>query len=130
MLVHPQELIVSCCLYFILCMIYLHFSFIGDLDTLLNLDDAIEIFDEIVDVKDKSENLGLLLELPLALRSSLQQQYSNPEVHLLHIIIEFLKIKEPKPTWRVIIDALTHPLLHYDELAQEIKRKYLFPEVC
>ena len=97
---------------------------VGSLDSIMDPDDATEILQEIVEVKDKSETFGHLLRVPRVLLYSFRQEYNDPQDHLLHVIDEFLKGVNPRPTWRVIIDALRHPLLKYYELAQEIENKH------
>lgn len=77
-----------------------------------------------MEVKHRSEMLGHLLKVPRVLLHYLQQEYSDPQDHLLHVVDEFLKGVDPRPTWRAIIDALRHPLLRFHKLAQEIEKKY------
>ena len=43
---------------------------------------------------------------------SIQSGYRHPRERLLHIIILFLSQAEPKPTWRVIVDALKSPAVN------------------
>ena len=87
-------------------------------------DDAIEILQELVDVKDKSEMLGHLLRVPRVLLYSFRQEYSDSQDHLLHVIDEFLKGIDPRPTWRVVINALRHPQLKFYKLVEVIEKKY------
>lgn len=98
--------------------------YVGDLDTVMDLNDAIDILQELDEVKADSEVLGHLLRVPRVLLYSFRQEYIDPQDHLLHVIDEFLKGVDPKPTWRVIIGALRHPQLRYRKLAEEIERKY------
>jgi hypothetical protein len=96
----------------------------SSLDSIMDPDDATEILQEIVEVKDKSETFGHLLRVPRVLLYSFRQEYNDPQDYLLHVIDEFLNGVNPRPTWRVIIDALRHPLLKYYELAREIESKH------
>ena len=97
---------------------------VGGLDSLLHSESIIEILQEIVGVKAKSETLGLLLEVPRRVVVSLHKEYRDRQDCLLHIIDQFLNGHRPRPTWRVIITALRHPLLNYCKLAVEIERKF------
>ena len=49
---------------------------------------------------------------------SILQQYRDPRDQLFHIIDEFVRQVEPKPTWRTILEALRSPLIGEASLAQ------------
>ena len=104
--------------------LYLCLSCIGGLDSLLYGDDAIEILQEIVSIKAKYEIFGFLLKVPRVIICSLKDEYRDPQDCLLHIIDEFLNGDSPRPTWRVIITVLRHPLLNYCKLALQIERTF------
>ena len=90
----------------------------------LNEDDAVEIATELLDVQNQSKLLGRVLKLNRATVNSICVQFSNPEERLLHIIDEFVKQVDPRPTWRVIVEALRNPLINNPALAQELEKKY------
>ena len=98
--------------------------YIGGLDSVLDPNNAMDILQELAVVKAKSEVLGHLLRVPRVLLYSFRQEYTDPQNHLLHVIDEFLKGIDPRPTWRAIIGALRHPQLNYHKLAEEIEKKY------
>ena len=97
--------------------------FIGD--AVFQPDDAILILQEIIEVKEKYFVFGLLLKVESNVMYSIHYQHSDPEDCLLQVIEEFMKQAEPEPTWRVIINILSHPLLNYTELAQKIEREFM-----
>ena len=109
----------SCALSYFILTVYP--PCIGGLDSRLYQDDAVEILQKLILVKDKYEIFGLLLKVP---QLSPQRQHSDPQDGLLQVIDEFLKGTDPRPTWKVIINVLRHPLLQYHELAMKIERKY------
>ena len=93
-------------------------------DRLLSPDDVPDVMCEIFDVRTKSDKFGRVLKLPKATVDSIYQQYSDPQDRLFAVLDEFVKQVEPPPTWRVIVEALRHPLIGQHRLAQEIESKY------
>ena len=74
-------------------------------------------------MKAKSDIFGRLLQLSRVTVNLIHRQYSDPQDRLLQVIDEFLQ-QNQDPTWRVITNALKHPLLNYHELAENIEMKY------
>ena len=96
-------------------------------EVLLTRYDVVEIVVELLPVQTKSMLLGRLVGLPTATIDVILDQNKNDlEKQLFWIIEEFVKQTEPRPTWRVILNALRNPLLRKDHLAREIEGK-LFP---
>ena len=96
-------------------------------EVLLTRYDVVEIVVELLPVQTKSMLLGRLVGLPTATIDVILDQNKNDlEKQLFWIIEEFVKQTEPRPTWRVILNALRSPLLRKDHLAREIEGK-LFP---
>ena len=96
-------------------------SAVSDLDETLKPDGVTEIVDELVEAQNKSFWLGLKLKLPLHEVEAIHKQYSDPQERLLRILIRFTKQVDPKPTWRVIIDALRTPGIGLPALAKRIE---------
>ena len=88
--------------------------------------DVPEIAREILDAQIHSEMLGRVLKLPKSTVDAILKQYSDPKDQLFHVIDEFVKQVEPRPTWRVIADALRDPLVGIPNLAKRIEEKYCF----
>ena len=93
-------------------------------DATLNDDDAMQIVCEIHEVQTKSATLGRLLKVKKTTVDSIHQQYSDPQERLVRVIDEFLKQVEPRPTWRIIANALRSSLINLPALAKKIEEKY------
>ncbi|CAI8044591.1 hypothetical protein GBAR_LOCUS24716, partial [Geodia barretti] len=92
----------------------------------LTPDDASDVVDELVEANTKSFPLGLFL-LPTAKVEAIHAQFKNPQDRLTHIIIEFLKQAEPRPTWRAIVNALRSPSVALTALARKLEAAH-FPD--
>ena len=57
---------------------------------------------------------------------AIQATYQQPKDRLLHIIIAFLNQTEPRPTWRVIVNALKSPVVDLTALASRVEAAH-FP---
>ena len=79
-----------------------------------------------MEAKTKSFSLGLRL-LPTSKVEAIHVQFHNPQERLTHIIIEFLKQAEPRPTWRVIVNALRSPSVALTALARKLEASH-FPD--
>ena len=82
--------------------------------------DAAEVVEELLPAQNKSYELGLKLNLPPYEVENTHSSYSKQEKRLLHVIMQFLNQAEPRPTWRVIIDALRSRLVNLPQLGQEL----------
>ena len=56
-------------------------------------------------------------------------KHQDPKVRLYHIIIAFLGQAEPRPTWRVIVDALGSPVVNLTALAERVEAAH-FPDLA
>ena len=93
-------------------------------DSTLDESDIYDIYDELYDVRASSMALGLALGVPKPTVEAIHMDYRDRGEQLLHVIAEFLKQKEPRPTWRVIVSALRSPLITARVLAKKIEVKY------
>ena len=87
----------------------------------LQPDDARIILEALLDAQNHSFMLGLMLNLPVREVEAIFTKYSDPCDRLLHIIIAFLRQAEPRPTWRVIVDALGSPIVNLTALARRVE---------
>ena len=55
-------------------------------------------------------------------------KYQDPKDRLYHIILAFLRQAEPRPTWRVIVDALRSPIVNLTALAERVEAAH-FPDL-
>ena len=91
------------------------------LNKTLTHDDVTELTGRLLEISTKSVVFGRLLELPKATIDAIHLQYTDPQGRLFHLLDEFAKQVEPKPTWRVILGALRDPLMGEHSLAQSIE---------
>ena len=80
--------------------------------------------EELLEAQNKSKFLGLKLNLPTHVVEGIHDQYSDPQTRLLNVIEEFLRQVEPRPTWRVIVEALRSPAVKLPRLALRLEEKY------
>ena len=97
-------------------------------DDTLHEDDAVNILEALLEAQNRSFELGLKLKLPVYEVEAICERYSNPRDRLLHIILAFLRRAEPRPTWRVIVDALRSPIINLPALARRVEAAH-FPDL-
>ena len=85
------------------------------------------IFEEILPAQNRSFELGLKLGLPHHEVVAIHSTYSDPRSRLLHVILAVLNQAEPRPTWRVIVDALRSPAVNLPRLADKMEAAH-FPQ--
>ena len=95
-------------------------------DETLKQEYAIHILEELLEAQNQSYYFGLKLNLPLHKVKSFHTTHSLPQDSLFHVITEFLNQVEPRPTWRVIIDALRSPTVGLYQLAKRLEESH-FP---
>ena len=86
---------------------------------------VITILEKLLPAQTKSYELGLKLNLPDFVVKGIHDTYSDPQTHLLHVLMEFWNQVEPKDTWRVIVDALRSPVIRLPQLASELEVAYI-----
>ena len=96
-------------------------------DKTLDQRDVADVVREIIDVQTKSEILGRVLKLSKTKVGSIHHQRSDTQKCLIDVIDEFVTQLEPRPTWRVIVNALKNPLIGQTRLAEEIEKKLRGP---
>lgn len=75
----------------------------------------------LLDAKHKVYDLGLKLKVPHSELTSICKVHQDPQEQLTAIINYFLKQIEPRPTWRLIVEALRSPLVGLPRLAKEVE---------
>ena len=73
---------------------------------------------------NKAYMLGLAFELPPHEVYAIKKTYPDPQEFLLQVILAFLRRAEPRPTWRVIVDA---PAVNLTALARRVEAVH-FPD--
>ena len=88
--------------------------------------DAARILEELLDAQNSARLLGLMLNVKPRDVEAILNKHQDPKVRLYHIIIAFLGQAEPRPTWRVIVDALGSPVVNLTALAERVEAAH-FP---
>lgn len=78
------------------------------------------MLEELLEAQNHSYTLGLRLGLSVADVERIHSKSSDSRERLLQIVVEFLKGVQPRPTWRVITEALRSPAVNLPALAQRI----------
>ena len=86
------------------------------------------ILEELLEAQNQSFTFGLKLKLPVHDVKAICARFSEPRKQLLHIIISFLEQAEPRPTWRVIVDALRSDAVGLTALARRVEKAH-FPDL-
>ena len=97
------------------------------MDDTLSPDDAGNVLEELFDAKPKAHLLGLMMNVKPSDVDATQATYQQPEDRLLQIIKIFLQQAEPRPTWRVIVEALRSPVVGLTALARRVEEAH-FPD--
>ena len=92
----------------------------------LKSDDVSEILDELVEAQNQSYVLGLKL-LPQHEVEAIHCRYQDPLERLLRILLAFTRQIQPRPTWRVIVEALRSPSVNLPALAARVEATH-FPD--
>ena len=87
----------------------------------MKTDEAVDILEEILEAQNVSYVLGLKLKLPQHVVEAIHSTHLRPRERLLHVLIEFTRLAEPRPTWRVIVDALRTPAVNLPRLADKVE---------
>ncbi|CAI8041778.1 hypothetical protein GBAR_LOCUS23179 [Geodia barretti] len=91
------------------------------LDKTLTEADTEEIVENLASAHTQSFVLGIRFNLPLHEVEAIHSEYLDIHGRFLQIILAFLKQQNPKPTWRVIIEALRSPIVNLPGLADELE---------
>ena len=93
------------------------------LDMMLTEANADEIFEKLLPAQKESYKLGLKL-LPMSEVSRITSANVDEQEKLRQVIATFLRQKEPKPTWREIVEALRSPSVNLPDLATKLERAH------
>ena len=91
------------------------------MDETLKPEDAGKILEELLDAQNHAHLLGLMMNVKPRDVEAIQMTYQQPKDRLLHIIIIFLQQAEPRPSWKVIVDALKSPVVGLTALARRVE---------
>ena len=93
----------------------------------LTPDGAVDVLEELLPAQNKSYELGLKLKLPQHVVEAIHSKEFPPDKYLLKVLIKFLQQVEPRPTWRVIVEALKSPAVNLPALARTVEAAH-FPD--
>ena len=89
--------------------------------------DLVELLEELLPAQNRTKQLGLKLKLSPHVMEIIHKTYREPHDHLYHVLLEFLRQREPRPTWRDIFDALRSPAGNLPHLAERVEAAH-FPD--
>ena len=80
-----------------------------------------DVLEELLPAQNKSYELGLKLKLPQYAVEAIHSKDLPPDKYLFKVLIKFLQQVEPRPTWRVIVQALKSPVVDLPALAKAVE---------
>ena len=108
-------------------MVYHSLCTVTTEDVKLTERDAKDILAELLEAMNRACELGLVFKLPPHEVEAIRKNYPDPREVLLQVILAFLRRAEPRPTWRVIVDALRSPIVNLTALAERVEAAH-FPD--
>ena len=78
------------------------------------------MLNELVEAQNHYYVLGLQLLLPHEVEA-IHRQYQDPKERLVQILIAFTNQIEPRPTWRVNVEALRSPSVNLPAIAARVE---------
>ena len=87
------------------------------MDAVVTLKDFVE---ELWDVNYKSKILATVLKLPECTVDAIHEGQCVTRHPFTNVVMQFIK-HTPRPTWRIILDALRDPLISKPLLAESIE---------
>ena len=109
-------------------LLYVLYNIAPTADVSLAPDDVMEVLEELLPAQNKSFNLGLKFKLPLHEAEAIHGKAQSAQDYLRDVLVKFLKQVEPRPTWRVIVDALRSPAVDLPQLANRVEAAH-FPDL-
>ena len=99
-------------------------AFLDGAEKMLSQNDDMEILEELLPATNQCIFLARKLKIPNHTVEEIRKEQVEQKERLYRVIQEFLKQVEPRPTWRVILDALRSPVVNLPLLAEEIEKKH------
>ena len=84
-------------------------------------DDALYLVENLLPTGISSRKLGLTLGLPEEVVEHIHHTFSEPDECLFHVLIEFTRQTESRPTWNAFIDTLRRPEINLLSLAETLE---------
>ena len=91
----------------------------------LSLDDLGDVLEETLASSGKWYKIGIRLKVPIDKLDGIRSQFSDPGDQLCELLKEWLKgAARPRPTWRVMVEALRSQTVGEPKLADQLNAKY------
>ena len=93
------------------------------MDKTLTVKDCKGLVEDLHEVCDTPEALGILLNLPQSTLDEIFARRSRSWRRFFEVISNFVEHEEQRPTWRIILNALRNPLINNPRLAERIEMR-------
>ena len=101
------------------------YTFIHYIDY-LSVNDLKEVYEELYDARTKWHNIGLSLKMnPNDLDAIKMKHKDDPGECFRELLSTWLKQANPKPMWADLVTALKSPTVKYEQLSENVQKKYL-----
>ena len=97
------------------------------MEDLLTADDAAKVHHRLMEAAPRAAEIGERLGLQRERIDRIKSENLREEDQLHKVIVAFLGQAEPKPTWRVILEALRSAEVNLSPLADRIENTYFQP---
>ena len=94
---------------------------------LLNSENLKKLCDLLWNAKEKWLDLGFQLNIPLDQLKLIKEEYSDINACFREMLMLWLEMTNPIPSWDGLISALSHDSVRCGDLATEIKEKLAVP---
>ena len=72
----------------------------------------------------KWKDIGIELRVPTYTLEGIAQNYEDVSDRFREMLVAWLKLVNPKPTWEALVGALRQPAVGEEQLAQGVRQKY------
>ena len=72
----------------------------------------------------KWKDIGIELRVPTYALEGIAQNHEDVSDRFREMLVAWLKLVNPKPTWEALVDALRQPAVGEEQLAQSVRQKY------
>ena len=93
------------------------------------MNDLCYVLDELLDVRHKWFNLGLMLQLNVGTLECVRNQYPDSSSALREMLLSWLKKVDPPPTWEGLACALESRTVGEPRLAEQLRTNHCKTEV-
>ena len=91
----------------------------------LSLEDLGEVLVELLQVRSKWYDVGILLKVPVDTLDGIEARYDDPKDRLREVLKPWLKkAAKSQPTWRTLVEMLRNGLVDEPRIADQLEAKY------